>query len=117
MDESGILLDAKPPNVLAVKGQKKVRYLWSGNKGQITILGYSSGTGQAMPPFVMIIKQLNCRTLGEVPGMWYGLSDSGWTNKVLFHGWLVEHLVFMQYRDAHYYSLLTDTAHTMILSR
>ena len=95
MDESGIPLDPKPPKVLAVKGQKKVRYRCSGNKSQITVLGCCSGTGQAMPPFIIFEgKQLNYLwTCGEVPGTRYGVSDSGWTNKSLFYGWLVEHFL------------------------
>ena len=82
MDESGVPLDPKPPKVIAVKGQKKVRYRCSGNKSQITVLGCCSATGQAMPPFVIFsAKRLNhLWTLGEVPGTRYGLSDSGWTD-------------------------------------
>jgi len=95
MDESGIPLDPKPPKVLAVKGQKKVRYRCAGNKSQITVLGCCNGTGQVMPPFVIFdAKNLNYLwTRGEVPGTRYGLSDSGWTNKSLFYGWLVEHFL------------------------
>ena len=95
MDESGIPLDPKPPKVLAAKGQKKVRYRCAGIKGQITVLGCCSGTGQALPPFIIFdAKQLNYEwTRGEVPGSRYGLSDTGWTNKGLFHGWLVEHFL------------------------
>ena len=95
MDESGIPLDPKPPKVIAVRGQKKVRYRCSGNKTQITILGCCSGTGQAMPPFLIFdAKQLNHQwTHGEVPGTRYGLSDSGWTDRDLFHGWLENHFL------------------------
>lgn len=95
MDESGMPLDPKPPKVVAVRGQKKVRYRCSGTKSQITVLGCCSGTGQAMPPFIIFdAKQLNHQwTRGEVPGTRYGLSDSGWTERKLFHGWLVEHFL------------------------
>ena len=95
MDESGVPLDPKPPKVIAVKGQKKVRYRCSGNKSQITVLGCCSATGQAMPPFVIFsAKRLNHQwTLGEVPGTRYGLSDSGWTDRDLFNGWLDEHFL------------------------
>ena len=90
MDESGIPLDPKPPKVVSLKGQKKIRYRCSRQKSQITVFGCCSATGQATPPFVIFdAKQLNpqwCK--GEVPGICYGLSDSGWTNKELFNGWL-----------------------------
>ena len=37
-------------------------------------------------------KQLNpLWTRGEVPGTRYGLSDKGWTDQVLFKGWLKDH--------------------------
>ena len=83
MDECGMPLDPKPPKVLAAKGQKKVRYRCSGTKGQVTVLGCCSATGQALPPFVIFdAKELKYEwTRGEVPGTRYGLSDTGWTNK------------------------------------
>ena len=95
MDESGIPLDPKPPKVIAARGVRKIRYRCSGDKTQITVLGCCSATGQAMPPFVVFAaKQLNHMwTNGEVPGTRYGLSDSGWTDRGLFHGWLEEHFL------------------------
>jgi len=53
MDESGMLLDPHPPNVIAKRGQKKVRYQVSGKKEQITILGCANALGQAIPPMVI----------------------------------------------------------------
>ena len=95
MDETGVPLDPKPPKVIAPKGQRKVRYRCSGSKSQITVLGCCNGTGQAVPPFIIFdAKQLNhLWTHGEVPGTRYGLSDSGWTDRGLFHGWLKEHFL------------------------
>ena len=37
MDETGMLIDHRPPNVVARKGQKKVRYRSAGNKSQVTV--------------------------------------------------------------------------------
>ena len=53
MDESGVPLDPKPPKVVSVKGQRKIRYRCSGNKGQITVLGCCNATGQMQPPFIV----------------------------------------------------------------
>ena len=79
MDETGLPLNPRPPKVVAIRGQKKVRYQSSGLKSQITVLGCSSGTGQVIPPFVIFdAKNLNqLWTRGEVSGSRYGLSDSG----------------------------------------
>ena len=95
MDETGIPLNPKPPKVVALRGQKKVRYQCSGAKSQITVLGCSSGTGHVIPPFVIFdAKQLNhLWTRGEVAGTRYGLSDSGWIDRGLFYGWLEEHFL------------------------
>lgn len=48
-----------------------------------------------IPPFVVFdAKQLNhLWTRGEVPGTRYGLSESGWTDRGLFYGWLEEHFL------------------------
>lgn len=46
MDESGFPLNPRPPKVVALRGQKKVRYQCPGSKSQITVLASCSGTGQ-----------------------------------------------------------------------
>lgn len=95
MDESGLPIDPKTPKVVALKGQRKVRYRTTGTKGQTTVLGCANATGQTQLPFVIFnAKQLNpLWTRGEIPGTRYGLSDSGWTDQELFHGWLKDHFL------------------------
>jgi len=45
MDESGTMpLEPRPPKVVARKGQKKVRYLTSGQKQQTMVIGCGSTT-------------------------------------------------------------------------
>ena len=51
MDESGVPLDPRPPNVVAEKGQKKVRYRVSGKKDQITVLGCVNALGNRYHPW------------------------------------------------------------------
>ena len=53
MDESGIPLDPRPPNVITKHGQKKVRYRVSGKKEQITILGSVNAIRHAIPPMAI----------------------------------------------------------------
>ena len=88
-------LDPKPPKVVARKGLKKVRYRTSGKKSQVTVLGCASATGQVQLPFIIFdTKQLNPQwARGEVPATCYGLSNNGWTDQELFHGWLKEHFL------------------------
>ena len=63
-------LDARPPNVVAKRRQKKVRYQQSGKKEQITVIGCANAVGQSISPMVTFEgKYLNHQwTVGEVPG-------------------------------------------------
>ena len=83
MDESGVPLDSRPPNVIAKRGQKKVRYRTIGSKDQITVIGCANAAGQSVPPMVIFEgKYLNHEwTIGEVPGTFYGMSSKGWTDQ------------------------------------
>ena len=119
MDESGMPLDARPPNVIAKRGQKKVRYRQAGKKEQISVIACANAVGQSIPPMVIFEgKYLNLQwTVGEVPGTcscmlfnlyevqdliqflhtgtYYGMSDKGWTDQELFKHWLMDH--FLKY--------------------
>ena len=120
-DESGMPFDARPLNVVTSKKLKKVRSRTSSNKSQTTILACANTAGQAKPPMVIFdLKNLQQPlTEEEVPGMCfvinlssnkehtvmiivivitllgtlYGLSDKGWIQAGLFHGWLTQHFV------------------------
>ncbi len=53
MDESGIPLDPRPPNVIAKCGQKKVRYRVSGKKEQIIVIWCINAIGQSLPSMII----------------------------------------------------------------
>lgn len=78
MDESGMPLDARPPNVIAKRGQKKVCYRQSGKKEQISVIDCANTVGQSIPPMVIFEgKYLNLQwTVGDVPGMYYNVTFS-----------------------------------------
>ena len=80
VNESGMPLDPKAPNMVTQRGTKKVRYRSSGRKAQITVVACANAAGQAIPPMVIYdAKKLNhAWTANEVPGTKYGLSDKGW---------------------------------------
>ena len=48
MDETGVPLEPRPPEIVAAKGQKKIQYHTSGQKSQITVIGYGSATSQIL---------------------------------------------------------------------
>ena len=83
MDESGIPLNPWPPNIIARRSQKKVRYRVSGNKQQIIILACGNAVGQALSPMVIFEgKNLNYDwTTGEAPGTPYGMSGKERTDQ------------------------------------
>ena len=93
-DESGMPLEHKQPKTLALKGTKKVRQCISGNKTQLTVLGYVSTVSQEMSMVVFSGKNFN-HTLskGEVPGTFYGMSESGWMDQELFASWFSYHFL------------------------
>ena len=53
MDETGMPLDPRPPNIVAKSGQRKVNYRQSGKKEQITVIGCGNAAGQSIPPMVI----------------------------------------------------------------
>lgn len=99
LDESGIPLQHRPGRRIAVKGQKHVNVLTSGNKTNITLLACVSASGYALPPMVIYNhKNLSPELArGEVVGIIYGLS-SGWIDGELFSEWFRHH--FLEYAPA-----------------
>ena len=95
VDESGIPLDPKPPNIVSKRGVKKVHYRSAGKKGLITIIACGNAIGQVIPPMVIFdAENLNHHwTADEIPGTKSGLSEKGWITSELFEGWLVEHFL------------------------
>lgn len=65
------------------------------DKSQITILACAKAAGCCIPPMVVFDhKTLNPElAVGEVPGTFYGLSDSGWMDSELFEGWFKNHFL------------------------
>ena len=95
IDEMGMPLDHHPPKIVTTREQKKVRCRTSGNRSQIIVIACVSAVGQVIPPFVIFnSKSLNQQwTKGEVVGIRYGLSSSGWVDTELFKVWLKDHLL------------------------
>ena len=94
-DETGMPLCHKPPKVVAGVGQRHPYAVTSGDRSQITVLACASASGYTIPPMVIFDrKHLQIEmTLGEVPGTFYGLSESGWMNSELFQEWFQNHFL------------------------
>ena len=94
-DETGMPLVHKPPKVVSHVQQRHPYAVTSGDKSQITVLVCASASGYTIPPMVVFDrKHLQVEmTAGEVPGTFYGLSDSGWMDAELFQEWFSNHFL------------------------
>jgi hypothetical protein len=96
-DETGLPLVHQPPKVVAPVGCKHPYTITSSDKSQITVLACASAAGNAIPPMVIFDRKAlkPDMTVGEVPGTFYGLSESGWMDSELFEEWFKHH--FLRY--------------------
>ena len=99
-DETGMPLQHRPGRRIAVRGQKHVHVIGSGDKTQVTVLACANATGYTMPPMIIYKKKNLTAQLRahEVEGTIYGLSLTGWMDGELFHEWF--HCHFLQYAPA-----------------
>ena len=94
-DETGMPLSHKPLKVLAPVVQKHPYAVTSGDRSQITILACASASGYSIQPMVVYDRKSlqPDMTEGEVPGTFYGLSESGWMNAELLEEWFKRHFL------------------------
>lgn len=83
----------EPPKVIAHANQKHPYAITSGDKSQITIPVCASASRYTILHMVIFDrKHLQAEmTVGEVQETFYGLSDSGWMDSVLFEEWFTNH--------------------------
>ena len=88
-------LEHRPPKVVTLKGQKKVKCRMSGDKSQITVVGCVSAVGQAIPPYVIFKAKTHSPLWMKdgIPGTGYACSENGWIDTELFHLWLSKHII------------------------
>ena len=87
MDETGVPLDPKAPNVIVHTGSKKVQYRSTGKKGQITVVTCASASWQILPPAPIIFDAKNVNrswTIDGLPDASCGCSDKWWMTTELF---------------------------------
>ena len=85
VDEKGISINHKPPNVIASVGICP-QSVTSGKGKTVTILGCGSASGVAIPSFFVFPgKRMNSDLLhGSTPGAAATLSETGWSNSEVF---------------------------------
>lgn len=97
MDETGLQLNNKPGQVVAIKGSKNVAAITSGERGEtITVIACCSAEGTFIPP-ACIFKGKNKKKEYEdnlPPGSVVYMSEkSAYINSTIFFTWLKEHFV------------------------
>lgn len=110
IDEKGISIDHKPPSVVS-DSTYCPQAVTSGRGKTITILGGGSASGVAIPPFFIFPgKRMRPELLnGASPGTNGTMSETGWSNGVIFREYLENHfLKFVPRRDNEKVLLLLD---------
>ncbi|XP_031335324.1 tigger transposable element-derived protein 6-like [Photinus pyralis] len=90
-DETGITTVQRPGKIYAEKGQKRVGYLTSWEKGKTTTAMCAfSATGVYVPPMFIYARKRMADHLNSngPPGAIYRCSDNGWITEDLFVDWL-----------------------------
>ena len=88
----GVSPSHTPQKIVAEKNKKPAAIV-SGRKTTTTVLACGNAIGNSIPPFLIykgkrFDEQLK---VGSTPGTRVTLSDSGWSNSVLFKEYLTNH--------------------------
>ncbi|XP_026736710.1 uncharacterized protein LOC113500199 [Trichoplusia ni] len=108
VDETGIPLNNRPPNIIAQKGAKDVVSVTNVERGEnVTVLACMNATGQYIPPFVLFkgVRKRDDFLVGMPPGTEIVMTEKGWINEEAFRVWL-QH--FNRYRTQGKVILILD---------
>ncbi|CAG4974306.1 unnamed protein product [Parnassius apollo] len=108
VDETGMPLSNRPPNIIAQKGAKDVVSMTSVERGEnVTVLACMNAAGQYIPPFVLFkgVRKRDDFLLGMPPGTEVAMTENGWVTEEAFKLWL-QH--FNRYRTPGKVVLILD---------
>lgn len=108
VDETGIPLNNRPPNIIAQKGAKDVVSVTNVERGEnVTVLACMNATGQYIPPFVLFkgVRKRDDFLVGMPAGTEIVMTEKGWVNEDAFQLWL-QH--FNRYRTQGKVILILD---------
>ena len=94
IDEKGLTVDHKPPNIVA-SDTYCPHAVTSGKGKTVTVIGAVSASGSNVPPFFIFPgKRMNPELLkGKSPGADAAMSESGWSNSSVFREYLTSHFL------------------------
>ncbi|XP_045450942.1 uncharacterized protein LOC123659815 [Melitaea cinxia] len=108
VDETGMPLSNRPPNIIAQKGAKDVVSMTTVERGEnVTVLACMNAAGQYIPPFVLFkgVRKRDDFLLGMPPGTEVAMTEKGWVTEEAFKLWL-QH--FNRYRTPGKVILILD---------
>lgn len=91
VDETGVPLNNRPPNIVAKKGSKDVVSMTSVERGEnVTVLACMNAAGQYIPPFVLFkgVRKRDDFMLGMPSGTEIAMTEKGWVTEEAFKLWL-----------------------------
>ena len=94
VDETGINTEHKPGNVVALKGSRPAA-VTSSRSATVTVIACGNAAGSCIPPFVIFKGKRNQSELAAkcTAGTQVRMSDTGWSNNVLFMDFLENHFL------------------------
>ncbi|KAK3100399.1 hypothetical protein FSP39_019286 [Pinctada imbricata] len=109
VDEKGISQNHSPPHVVAGKDVHPPA-VTSGKSATTTIIGCGSAAGVAVPPFFVFqgARMRSDLLDGTSPGASGEVSETGWSNALIFRKYLQQHFIKHIPRDDHHVLLLMD---------
>ncbi|KAL4226892.1 hypothetical protein ACF0H5_014870 [Mactra antiquata] len=93
IDEKGLSTCHKPPAV--VTGSSKPQAVTSGSRQTVTVIGCGYALGHSVPPFFVFPGTRMRQELleGGCPGVNGDVTESGWSNSVIFRKYVEDHLL------------------------
>lgn len=116
VDEKGISMDHKPPHIVHVTANPPA--VTSGKSKTITVLGCGSASGVAIPPYFVFHgkRMLPDLLKGCLPGTAGTVSETGWSNSLIFRQWIQHFLKYIPGRAGDPVLLILDghKSHTSV---
>lgn len=113
VDEKGLSTQHQPPKIIAGK-HYKAQAVTSGKGKTVTVIGAANAVGQSVPPFFVFPGQrmLDSLLTNGSPGVAEDVSESGWSNSLIFEKFMKEHLLkYLPARGSDSYVLVLYDGH------
>lgn len=117
LDETGLQPEHRPPNIIG-SVNSKAQAVTSPRSTTVTVIGCCNAIGNSIPPFFIFKGKRFMPELmnGASAGAHGTVSDSGWSNSVIFQQYLQEHFLPIINKNPEQHILLLYDGHTSHIS-